>query len=177
MTHHIVGLSEVARLCGVSLSTVNRKVSKLRDYGAEKDTEGVWHVPVTALEAAGFKLLPQNADIPRHVTTDTSVTQGDMSKIVADMSEQIDSLSEQNRHLQENLRALEADRDLHRAISAERQLALDDLRRTLRLLEAPSRVQDQNLDEVSSAQPAEELLPRSVTGVEKMSRWMRRSRR
>ncbi|MFC6152032.1 MULTISPECIES: hypothetical protein [Actinomycetes] len=131
--HRIVGLAEVARRCGVSLSTVNRKVSKLRDFGAEKDAYGVWHVPVTAIEGVGWTIQP---DMPRHVTPDMSVTRPDMSPETTEIRAQLDSLREELTALSGRLTVTEADRDRWQAIAAERLQNLHDLRLAQRLLEA-----------------------------------------
>ncbi|RYI20324.1 hypothetical protein EVU97_14820 [Dermacoccus sp. 147Ba] len=131
--HRITGLAEVARLCGVSLSTVNRKVGKLRDFGAEKDSDGVWHVPVTAIEGVGWKI---KADMPRHATPDMPVTRSDMSPETLEIRAQLDSLREELATLRGRLVAAEAAAEKWQMIAAERLQNLDDLRLAQRLLEA-----------------------------------------
>ena len=134
--HRIVGLAEVARLCGVSLSTVNRKVGKLRDFGAEKDSDGVWHIPVTAIEGCGWKIKADRPDVSRHARPDMPVTAPDVSPEMSEIRAQLDSLREELTALRGRLTVAEADRDRWQAIAAERLQNLDDLRRSQRLLEA-----------------------------------------
>ena len=160
MTHRIVGLAEVARLCGVSLSTVNRKTTQLRDFGAEKDDDGVWHVPVTAIEAVGWKIKP---DTSRHVTDDMAVTRPDMSDETA-------ALRTENVELRAQLTRAEADAEKWQAIAAERALALEDMRRGQRLLEA------RNAEQVSTPAPVEHEPPAPVEH-EPPATWLGRFRR
>ena len=153
--HRITGLAEVARLCGVSLSTVNRKVGKLRDYGAEKDSDGVWHVPVTAIEGVGWKI---KADMPRHATPDMPVTRPDMSLETPEIRAQLDSLREELTALRGRLTVAEAAAEKWQMIAAERLQNLDDLRLAQRLLEArnaePAPEQESTPAPVEPEQPA-----------------------
>lgn len=163
MTHHFVGLSEVARAANRSLSTVNRNLSKLRDYGAYKDDEGVWHVPVTAIEGVGWTIKP---DTSRHVSDDTPVTRTDMS---GDMAQ----LREENADLRAKLARAEADADKWQALAAERLAHLDDMRRSQRLLEA--RDVSRESEPASSEQPAvSERTMQDESPAGRVAGWMRR---
>lgn len=160
MTHRIVGLAEVARLCGVSLSTVNRKTAQLRDFGAEKDDDGVWHVPVTAIEGVGWTIKP---DTSRHVTDDMPVTR-------PDMPDETSSLRAENAELRAKLARAEADADKWQMVAAERLAHLDDMRRGQRLLEA------RNAEPVSTPAPVEVEPPAPVRS-EEPATWRGRFRR
>lgn len=133
MTHEFVGLQEVAKVAGKSLSTVNRNLAKLRDYGAYKDGEGVWHVPVTAIEGAGWHV---RSDMPRGVSPTTLMASHDTSSEVSDLRTELDSLRKEVSALRGQLGAAEAAAEKWQLVAAERLQNLDDLRRSQRLLEA-----------------------------------------
>lgn len=162
--HRIVGLAEVARLCGVSLSTVSRKVSKLRDFGAEKDSDGVWHVPVTAIEAVGWKLRADSGDTSRHVKGDVSVT-------APDMSGEVSALREENADLRARLVRAEAEAEKWQMVAAERLQNLDDLRLSQRLLEAANAPAEVPTAPPKESEPVREETPAPVSGL--MSRFRR----
>ena len=132
MTHEFVGLQEVAKAAGKSLSTVNRNLSKLRDYGARKDDEGIWHVPITAIEGVGWHV---KGDISRDAPSQPSVTSLDMSHEVSDLRTERDSLREELTALHGRLSMAEAAAEKWQLVAAERLQNLDDLRRSQRLLE------------------------------------------
>lgn len=47
-------LKTAAELAGVSVSTMRRRRSELLQYGATVTEDGIWNIPITALEAAGL---------------------------------------------------------------------------------------------------------------------------
>lgn len=125
---HIVGLGEVAARCGVSRSTVNRNRAKLEENGAWKDDAGAWHVPVSALLGLGWSPTPDtsagaSSDVPP-VSHGTSERDAELAQLQARVSE-----------LEARLAVVQAEADKWQAIAAERSLALEDLRRSLLLLE------------------------------------------
>lgn len=135
----LVGLDEVARVTGRSLATVRRALPQLRENGAEK-RENVWHVPVSAVLGQGWTIDDANVwtapdEATRHdASRDTSGAQRDASSDVS--PREVDGLRAKVRELEARLVAAEAKGEKWQAIAAERGLALDDLRRSLRVIEA-----------------------------------------
>ena len=126
---HIVGLGEVAARCGVSRSTVNRHRASLEENGAWKDDAGAWHVPVSALLALGWSPTP---DTPAVASSDVPPVSRGTSERDADDTPSRARISE----LEARLVVVQAEADKWQAIAAERGLALEDLRRSLRVIEA-----------------------------------------
>jgi hypothetical protein len=56
----IVTAPQAARICGVTIRTIQRHREGLEAAGAWKDHRGRWQIPVTALAAVGLR--PGNAD-------------------------------------------------------------------------------------------------------------------
>ena len=46
--------AQAASVCGVSLRTIQRKMTQLETAGAWKDAAGQWHIPVAAMQEAGL---------------------------------------------------------------------------------------------------------------------------
>lgn len=132
---HIVGLGEVAARCGVSRSTVNRNRAKLEENGAWKDEAGAWHVPVSALLGLGWDPRPAEAGTSHDTPDDVPVTHPGGA---SDTSHELAELRAELADVERRRVVAEAEADKWRAIAAERSLSLEDLRRTLRLLEAPA---------------------------------------
>jgi hypothetical protein len=141
-------ITEAAGACAVSRKTVTRKLGDLAEYGAAKDEDGVWRIPVEALLAVGLhpgrslrpatQLAPRPASPvpppaqeprPPSLASPRSVAEAD---IVTVPRERWDDL---------RLRLARAE-----AEAAERALALADARLALRALTAgpaPPRPVDQ----------------------------------
>lgn len=144
VAHEFIGLSEVARVASRSLSTVNRNLSKLRDYGAYKDDEGVWRVPITAIEGVGWHVT---GDMPRDSASAAPVVSRETSPDMSEIRTQLGSLQEELTVLRGRLTVAEADAEKWQMIAAERLQNLDDLRRSQRLLESHSAVERPGGDE------------------------------
>ncbi|WP_084252914.1 helix-turn-helix domain-containing protein [Devriesea agamarum] len=72
-TEPVLSLAEAARACGVSVSTVRRRLARLTELGATRhDTS--WRIPISALVAEG--LMPRVAppDTPSHDTLTRTMT-------------------------------------------------------------------------------------------------------
>lgn len=160
VTHEFVGLSEVARVANRSLSTVNRNLSKLRDFGAYKDDEGVWRVPITAIEGVGWHVT---GDMPRDSAPAAHAASPDTSPDMLEIRAQLDSLREELTALRGRLTVAEADAEKWQMIAAERLQNLDDLRRSQRLLEA------RNAEPVSTEEP-----PPAPAQSERPTTWLAR---
>lgn len=64
-------LKTAAELAGVSVSTMRRRRSELLKYGATVTEDGIWNIPITALEAAGL-MQRTNPDPVREVGKETA---------------------------------------------------------------------------------------------------------
>jgi len=121
---NVVGLAQAAKITGRSESTIRRKRSELEQLGATTGPSG-WQIPIEALvhiwnidiSTAGVPLTPP---------------------LIAGVSSDVIALQQQLRETQiradrERARADEAER-----LAQERQGHIDDLRMSLRMLEAPA---------------------------------------
>ncbi|MGB7980835.1 MAG: hypothetical protein WCF36_08605 [Candidatus Nanopelagicales bacterium] len=60
-------ITDAAAACAVSRKTITRKLPELAGYGAAKDEDGVWRIPVEALLAVGLRpgrSLPDSTPAP-----------------------------------------------------------------------------------------------------------------
>jgi hypothetical protein len=125
----VLTLSEAAEACGVSRSTIKRRLSEFAN--AHQDGSGSWRVPVSDLLGAGLKLRP------RPVTQSSeSVTQGH------DPAQNGAELAEARARIEALTVDLVAERTA-RQIAEVRATAyaanLDDLRLSLRAIGGPPR--------------------------------------
>ena len=140
-------LSEAASACGVHRNTIRRRLDQGHFPNAFRDARG-WRVPAADLEAAG--LSPKKLDAVGEPSVD-----GD-----------VQSLRREVDGLRQLVVELEKRADLAEAIAAERQRRIDDLRVTLRMLQAgtPARiVQEESAEKAPSEtqpEPQPEPLPR-----------------
>lgn len=116
-------LTEAAEHCSVSRSTIRRYRESGKFPNAEK-LGGQWMIPVTDLIAAGLK--PGKPALPEDVLTEQAQH----------------SHTKENEHdrelaeLRAQLRVEQAQRKAAEQIAAERERALEDMRRAMRMLEA-----------------------------------------
>lgn len=50
-----LSITEAAEVCKVGRKTISRRLDSLADHGAKKDAQGVWRIPIEALEAVGMR--------------------------------------------------------------------------------------------------------------------------
>lgn len=50
-----LSITEAAEVCQVGRKTITRRLDSLAHHGADKDAQGVWRIPIEALEAVGLR--------------------------------------------------------------------------------------------------------------------------
>jgi hypothetical protein len=110
----LMGLAEAASACGVSVSTLRRKRTQLKELGAAETARG-WQIPVTALITLG--LMDRVTEAPSRDTHPDALTG------------ELDSLRSQ-------LAAAEQRAAVAEAIAAERERVIQTQAMALRMLEA-----------------------------------------
>lgn len=50
-----LSITEAAEVCKVGRKTISRRLDSLANHGANKDSQGVWRIPIEALEAVGLR--------------------------------------------------------------------------------------------------------------------------
>jgi len=120
----IVTAPQAARICGVTIRTIQRHRDALEAAGAWKDHRGRWQIPVTALTAAGLR--PGNTDTVTATVSDmTDDTTTVSPTSVADMLA-----------LQAQLADLRRRAEVAEARAAGLQAVVETQARALRQLEA-----------------------------------------
>lgn len=130
--------SEAARVCGVGRTTILRALNASRLHGAVRTGQG-WSIPLDALLGAGF--LPNRPDPPDHPV------QGGDQGVSADVSTPLTGHVRGHVHQVAELEAevaaqrhradlAEAGRRAAEVLAAERLDRVQDLRASLRMLEA-----------------------------------------
>ena len=145
MTQTALTLSEAAEACGVSRSTIKRK---LPEFGnAYQGSDGVWKVPIADLLGAGLKLRPR---------ADVRPTQGHDPAVNGASLDQIQELTSE----------LAAERAARQVAETKVMLLtanLEDLRFSLRAISGPRRAQEPDPDGMQvgiahrDGDPAQEL--------------------
>lgn len=128
----VLSLAEAARACGLSVSTVRRRLPRLTEHGATRhDTS--WRIPISALVAEGLMPRVTPPDTPSRDTLTRSTTRHDETPSDASSERLRVQLAEAEK------RAAVAEAELRgaRALVDEKQRAIDAQAHTLRLLEPP----------------------------------------
>lgn len=69
----VLSLAEAARACGVSVSTVRRRLTRLTEHGATRHATS-WRIPISALVAEGMMPRVTPPDTSSHDTVTRSMT-------------------------------------------------------------------------------------------------------
>lgn len=76
MAEPVLTLAEAARACGVSVSTMRRRLTRLTEHGATRhDTS--WRIPISALVTTGMMPSVTPPDTPSRDTLTRSMTRHD----------------------------------------------------------------------------------------------------
>lgn len=73
----LLTVTEAAQACQVGRKTIVRRMDRLAEHGATKDTQGVWHIPIEALLAVGLKPGRPSTGQPQDTDTDPDQNTGD----------------------------------------------------------------------------------------------------
>jgi hypothetical protein len=144
VTQTALTLSEAAAACGVSRSTVKRKLAEFGN--AYRDGDGVWRVPIADLLGAGLKLRPrpgQTVD-QGHDPGVNGADQGQIQQLAAELA---------------------AERMARQVAETKVMLLtanLEDLRYSLRAISGPPRVQEAPPVAEAPPQPAPVQAPLPV---------------
>jgi hypothetical protein len=118
-------LTEAAKACGVSHSTIKRRLSEFAN--AQQNRSGVWQVPVADLLGAGFHLRPRAVE-PVTEDSDPGHNGSDLAQAQARIEELTTKLADER-----------VARSTAEALAAERAARIEDLRYSLRALSGPPR--------------------------------------
>lgn len=131
----VLSLAEAARACGVSVSTMRRRLPRLMTRGATRhDTS--WSIPVSALVAEGIMPRVTPPDTPSCDTVTRSMPPpGDTP---SDTS--VEALREQLAEAEKRAAVAEAELRGTRALIDEKQRTIEAQAHALRLLEPPRAV-------------------------------------
>ncbi len=125
--------TEAAKLCGVSLRTVQRKSAQLEAAGAWKDTSGQWQIPMAAMRTSGLVPgRPTGPDTAPSTSRDKSGRQHDSSDKVTAIIAQY-KVTEQ--YMAQQLSEWRRRAEVAEVQAAERQKIIDIQDRALRVLE------------------------------------------
>lgn len=128
----VLSLAEAARACGVSVSTMRRRLPRLMERGATRhDTS--WSIPISALVAEG--IMPRMTPLgtpSRDTLTRSTTPPGD---ILSDTS--LAALREQLAEADKRAAVAEAELRGTRALIDEKQRTIEAQAHALRLLEPP----------------------------------------
>lgn len=140
-------LHDAAKAFDVSLSTLHRRrrSGDLEQVGAFKDADGTWKVPRQGLARLGFKeLLPPVS--PGQVTLEETLsdlasevpvtTPADTLHMGVETAE-VERLKQELLEATHRMQLLEAERQAAERLAAERLTHIEDMRQSMRLLEAP----------------------------------------
>lgn len=123
-------IKQAAEACGVSVDTVKRRIKKLEELGAYKNSRGAWRVTPEQLRGAGLK-----PGAPLKGTR--AVPQGTESAPGATGGAEVEQLRARVVELEAALKVEKARVEAAERVAEERSRALDLLARSLRVLEAP----------------------------------------
>jgi|GEM_PF-6755068 len=163
--------TEAAKLCGVSLRTVQRKSAQLEAAGAWKDTSGQWHIPMAAMRTSG--LTPGRPTGPDPTPRDTSVRQHDSSDSVT-------AIIARYRATEQNMAGQLAEwrrrAEVAEVQAAERQKIIEIQDRALRMLEEAAAASVIHR-ESPEPPPAPEPSPPTDSAAGRRPSWFRRRKR
>ncbi len=123
--------AQAARVCGITVRTIQRRAQELLAAGAWKDTGGEWHIPLQALRDIG--LTPG-----RPLRGDTRTSNGKPRVAGGDTSGRLDDYTEARvAELEEQNHILLRRAEVAETAAAERAETIAALRQTVQVLEAP----------------------------------------
>lgn len=128
----VLSLAEAARACGLSVSTVRRRLPRLTERGATRhDTS--WRIPISALVAEGLmpRVTPPDIPSPDTLTRSTAHHAGTLSDTSAE------DLRAQLVEAEKRAAVAEAELRGARALVDEKQRTIEAQAQALRLLEPP----------------------------------------
>lgn len=128
----VLSLAEAARACGVSVSTMRRRMPRLTQLGAVRhDTS--WRIPISALVAEGIMPSVTPPDAPSRATLTRSMPP--LGGTPSDTS--LEDLREQVVDAEKRAAVAEAELRGARALIDEKQRTIEAQAHVLRLLEEP----------------------------------------
>ena len=138
-------VSQAARACNVSRSTLYRRMEQLAAHGATQGATG-WDIPVSALVATG--LLPK-VSAPDTPPGTLGASQGGTVRRSAGQVdlEQVATLETRLREAETQIQLLQAQKEAAEAIARERERVIDAQRVALRALEAAPSFQETREEE------------------------------
>lgn len=142
-------IKQAAEACGVSVDTVKRRIKKLEELGAYKNSRGAWRVTPEQLRGAGLK---PGAPLKRT----GALHQGSDDAPGATSGAEVERLRARVVELEAALRVEKMKVEAAERVAEERSRALDLLARSLRVLEAPrSEPERERVPERKEAEPEE----------------------
>lgn len=172
----LMGLAEAASACGVSVSTLRRKRSQLKDLGAAETAKG-WQIPVTALITLG---LMDRVTAPLQEAPSIPGMKGIMTPHydapLGTPSAEVEALRAAQTELREKLADAEKRAAVAEAIASERERIIQTQAMALRMLEAsaPAPSTDGSVNPRGHGEPERSEEAASATPVaapQKQNRW------
>ena len=145
-------LSEAAKACGVSVSTMRRRREELESLGASRHGAS-WQIPISALIALGL--------MPRTSPPDASVKAMPVRVSDASMTREASLLEEIDR-LKTALAEAEKRAAVAEAEARERLNTIEAHRMTLRMIEGPKAKTDEEPETPEVTRPREEAPRRGL---------------
>lgn len=128
----VLSLAEAARACGVSVSTMRRRLPRLTEHGATRhDTS--WRIPISALVTEGLMPRVTPPDAPSRDTLTRSMT----PPVDTPSDTSLQALREQLADAEKRAAVAEAELRGTRALIDEKQRTIDAQAHALRLIEPP----------------------------------------
>lgn len=122
-------MKQAAEVCGVSVDTVKRRIKKLEELGAYKNSRGAWRVTPEQLRGAGLK---PGAPLKRT----RALPQGKESAPGAQGGAEVERLRARVIELEAALKVEKLKVEAAERVAEERSKSLELLARSLRVLEA-----------------------------------------
>ncbi|MCH9730975.1 MAG: helix-turn-helix domain-containing protein [Actinomycetia bacterium] len=105
----VMTAQQAADICGVTLRTIQRRRHRLEAGGAWKDAGGKWHIPISALTAAGLQPgRPKPPDSRTDISYDTTTPVTDSDVATLESRLQVADLLRRAEVAEERVRGLEA---------------------------------------------------------------------
>lgn len=132
----LMGLAEAAKACGVSVSTLRRKRTELKNLGAAETAKG-WQIPVTALITLG---LMDRVTAPLHEAPTAPTVKGVVTPPVETPDDaplvELEALRKSRADLLAKLADAEQRAAVAEAVATERERIIQTQATALRMLEA-----------------------------------------
>ncbi len=160
---------EAAKLCGVSLRTVQRKSAQLEAAGAWKDSSGQWQIPMAAMRTSG--LVPGRPTGPDPVPRDTAIRQRDSADSVTAVIARYKAIEQQ---MVADLAEWRRRAEVAEAQAAERQKTIEIQDRAMRMLENGQQQPATSTPVMQAASPEPPPDPEQPPAVARRRSWFRR---